>query len=140
MVNVIERYQTIGERYKNLEYQLYNFHEAVNSLLSETKIPSLSISRSQSDDEIHLRFLGKKYVIRPELDINDKDNVVGLFASYEIDPLRTDDHLKLKQQVEVDKSGNARPKGHTDGYLWSVIQGSQLSARARSNPKQHLNT
>ena len=69
MVNVIESYQTIGERYKNLEYQLYNFHEAVNSLLSETKIPSLSISRSQSDDEIHLRFLGKKYVIRPELDL-----------------------------------------------------------------------
>ena len=119
MVNVIERYQTIGERYKNLEYQLYNFHEAVNSHLSQTKIPSLSISRSQSDDEIHLRFLGKKYVIRPELDINDKDNVVGLFASYEIDPLRTDGRMKLKQQVEVDKSGNARPKGHTDGYPWS---------------------
>jgi len=119
MVNLIERYRAIGERYKNLEYQLYNFHEAVNSLLSQTKIPSLSISRGQSDDEIHLRFLGKKYVIRPELDINDKDNVTGLFVSYEIDPLQTDGHLKLKQQVEVDISGNARPKGHTDGFPWS---------------------
>jgi len=119
MVDLIEKYQAIGERYKNLEYQLYNFHEAVNSHLSQTKILSLSISRSQADDELHLRFLGKKYVIRPELDINDKDNVIGLFASYEIDPLRTDGHMKLKQQVEVDKSGNTRPKGHTDGYPWN---------------------
>jgi hypothetical protein len=119
MVYLIGRYQAIGERYKNLEYHLYNFHEAVNSQLSQTRIPSLSISRSQSDDEIHLRFLGKKYVIRPELDINDRDNVIGLFASYEIDPLRTDGRMKLKQQVEVDKSGNARPKGHTDGYPWN---------------------
>ena len=119
MVDLIEKYQAIGEKYKNLEYQLYNFHEAINSHLSHTKIPSLSISRSQSDDELHLRFLGKKYVIRPELDIDDNGNVIGLFASYEIDPLRTDGHMKLKQQVEVDKSGNTRPKGHTDGYPWS---------------------
>jgi len=57
MVDLIERYQAIGEKYKNLEYQLYNFHEAIN--LHQTKIPSLSISRSQFDDEIPLRFLGK---------------------------------------------------------------------------------
>ena len=119
MVDLIEKSQAIGEKYKNLEYQLYNFHEAVNLHLSQTKIPSLSISRSQSDNELHLRFLGKKYVIRPELDLNDNGKVTGLFASYEIDTLRTDGHMKLKQQVEVDKSGNTRPKGHTDGYPWS---------------------
>jgi len=53
------------------------------------------------------------------LDINVEGDVIGLFASYEIDPLRADGYMKLKQQVEVDKSGNTRPKGHTDGYPWS---------------------
>ena len=117
MVDLIGKYQAIGKMYKNLELQLYKFHEAINSHLSHTRIPSLSILKSQSDDVIHLQFLGKKYVIRPELN-TDGENATGLFSCYLIDQTRTDGSMKLIQQVEVDGSGNARPKGYTDGYPW----------------------
>jgi hypothetical protein len=120
MEDLIQQCQRYGHKYEEIKKQFFAFHEAVTSQLFDRKIPSLAIRHIKPDNGFYVEFVGKEYLLRYEFDVRDNDDGTGFFVSYLIDHPHTDGALILKsmKQIEVDRSGNARIKGHTDAYQW----------------------
>lgn len=120
MENLIQQCQRYGQKYEEIKQQFFIFHEAVTSQLAYRTIHSLSIRHIKPDNRFYVNFLGKEYLIQYEFDIRDNDDGTGFFALYLIDQTSTDESIVPRsiKQVEVDRLGNARLKGHTDGYQW----------------------
>lgn len=120
MENLIEQCEQFGKKYEAIKQQFFAFHAAVSVKHFHSKIHSLSIQHIRPDDRFYVNFLGKEYLIRYDFNTRDNDAGTGFFVSYLVDPACADRAIMPQpiKQVEVDRSGNARIKGHTDGYPW----------------------
>lgn len=120
MENLIPQCQLYGHQYEEIKQQFYAFHGAISLQHLNRKIPSLSIQHIRPDNRFYVEFLGKEYLIHYEFDTRDNDAGTGLFVSYLTDPTSRDGSIIPQpiKQLEVDRLGNARLKGYTDGYPW----------------------
>lgn len=120
MNHTVQIHQSLGKKYLELEKQFLKFQEILNKPELASFFPSFSIVENKSENEIHIQFIGKRYVIRYEFVINNNADGVGVLASYSIDLNDKDKHLTKLTLVEFDRIGNARPENHSNGYLWDI--------------------
>lgn len=120
MENVIEQCALYEQKYEDIREQFFAFHKAVSLIHFHGKMRSLSVQHLRPDDRFYVNFIGKEYLIHYDFHTRGNNAGIGFFVSYLVDQVRTDGSISPQpiQQVEVDRSGNARVKGHKDGYPW----------------------